>query len=164
VFTTAHHWSLPSAKLIQPSPSHPISLRSILILSSHVRLSLLCASLFLTSPPTPPKAFLFYLYAFHMPCPSHPSRLDHSNYTWRTIQITNLLVMQFSPPSRHFIPPNILLGTLSSNTLSLYSSLNVGNQVSHPYRITGNILVLYILMSTFSDSGREDKHGVNSAS
>jgi hypothetical protein len=30
--------------------------------------------------------------------------------------------------------PNILLGTLFSKTLSLHFSLNVSDQVSHPYR------------------------------
>jgi hypothetical protein len=37
VFTRACHWSLPRASCIQSTPSHPISLRSILILSSHIR-------------------------------------------------------------------------------------------------------------------------------
>jgi hypothetical protein len=40
-----------------------------------------------------------------MPHPSHPPRLDHSNYSWRRVQITKFLVMQFPPSSRHFIPP-----------------------------------------------------------
>jgi hypothetical protein len=44
---------------------------------------------------------------------------------------------------------NILLSTLFSNTLSLYSSLNVKDQVSHPYRTTGKIIVLYILICMF---------------
>jgi hypothetical protein len=39
-----------------------------------------------------------------MPRPSHPARLDHSNYTWRRVQITKLFVMNFPPPSRNFIP------------------------------------------------------------
>jgi hypothetical protein len=34
--------------------------------------------------------------------------------------------------------PNILFSTLFSNTLSLCSFLNVRDQVSHPYRTTGN--------------------------
>jgi hypothetical protein len=38
VFTRALHWSLSWARSIQSTPSHPISLRSILILSTHVRL------------------------------------------------------------------------------------------------------------------------------
>jgi hypothetical protein len=39
----------------------------------------------------------------YMTRPSHP-RLDYSNYTWRRVQITKLLVMQFSPITRHLIP------------------------------------------------------------
>jgi len=45
--------------------------------------------------------------------------------------------------------PNTLLNTLFSNTLSLRFSLNVSNQVSHPYKTTGKIIVLYILIFTF---------------
>jgi hypothetical protein len=37
VFTTALHWSLSWARLIPSHPPHPISLRSILILSTHLR-------------------------------------------------------------------------------------------------------------------------------
>jgi hypothetical protein len=33
--------------------------------------------------------------------PSHLPRLDYSNYTWRRVQITKLLIMQFSPFCRH---------------------------------------------------------------
>jgi hypothetical protein len=55
------------------------------------------------------------------------------------------LVMQFSPP---LFRPNIL-NTLFSNTLGLCSSLNVRDHVSHPYRTTGKIIVLYILNLTF---------------
>jgi hypothetical protein len=40
VFTRALHWSLFWARSIQPTPSHPVSLRSILILSTHLRLGL----------------------------------------------------------------------------------------------------------------------------
>jgi hypothetical protein len=38
-FTSAHHWSVSWARCIQSTPSHPTSLRSILMLSSHIRLS-----------------------------------------------------------------------------------------------------------------------------
>jgi hypothetical protein len=38
VFTRARHWSLSWIRRIQSTPSHPISLRSILISSSHLRL------------------------------------------------------------------------------------------------------------------------------
>jgi hypothetical protein len=35
--------------------------------------------------------------------------------------------------------PNILLSTLFSDTLNLCSSVNVTDQVSHPYNTTGKI-------------------------
>jgi hypothetical protein len=60
---------------IQSIPSHPISLRSILILSTHLRLGShqypICIPLLPNS--------------CYMPCPSHPPWLDHSNYTWRRV-------------------------------------------------------------------------------
>jgi hypothetical protein len=71
-----------------------------------------------------------------------------------------LLVMQFSPPSRHFTPLRfeyILLSTLFSNTLSLLLSLNVGDQFSHPYKTTGKIIILYILTFKFFESRREKR-------
>jgi hypothetical protein len=61
------------------------------------------------------------------------------------------------PVISNFFGPNILLTTLFSNTLSLCSSLNVSDQVPHPYRTTGKIIVLHILMFMFLDSRREDK-------
>jgi hypothetical protein len=47
---------------------------------------------------------------------------------------------------------------LFSNGLSLCSSLNIRDQVSHPYRTTGNIIVLYIIILAILDRRREDKH------
>jgi hypothetical protein len=38
------------------------------------------------------------------PRPSHPTWLDHSNYTWRRVQVMKLLIMLFSPTSCHFNP------------------------------------------------------------
>jgi hypothetical protein len=42
-------------------------------------------------------------FMLHGP-PSHPPRLHYSNDTWRRVQITKFLVMQFSLFSRHLIP------------------------------------------------------------
>jgi hypothetical protein len=56
-----------------------------------------------------------------------------------------LLIMRFSQT----FGSNILLSTVFSNTLSLYSSVNVRDQVSHLYRTTGKITVLYILIFKF---------------
>jgi hypothetical protein len=49
-----------------------------------------------------------------------------------------------SPVTSSLLGPNILLKTLFSNTLSLCTSLSMRDQVSHPYKTTGRIVVLYI--------------------
>jgi hypothetical protein len=36
--------------------------------------------------------------------PAHPSSLHNSNYKWRRAKIKQFLGLQFSSPSRHFIP------------------------------------------------------------
>jgi hypothetical protein len=46
-----------------------------------------------------------------------------------------------TPITSSFFGSNILLSTLFSNILCLYSSLNVREQISHPYRTTGKIVV-----------------------
>jgi hypothetical protein len=62
------------------------------------------------------------------------------------------------PPDTSFLfCPNIFISTLFSNTLHLCFSLKVRDQVSHPYKTTGKIIILYILMYTFLDSRREGK-------
>jgi hypothetical protein len=40
----------------------------------------------------------------YMPRPSHISSLDHSNYTWRRVQVIKLLINQFSSASCQLIP------------------------------------------------------------
>jgi hypothetical protein len=61
------------------------------------------------------------------------------------------------PVTPSLFSPNILLNTLFSNTLSLCSSLNVRDHVSHPYRTTVKIIVLYVLTFIFFDSRWEDR-------
>ena len=53
--------------------------------------------------------------------------------------------------------PNILLSNLFLNTLSLRYSLNVSEQVSPPYKTTGKIIFLYILIFIFLVGNMEDK-------
>ena len=52
-------------------------------------------------------------------------------------------------PFSYLLGSNICLRVLSSNTLSLHSSLNVRDHVSQPYSTTGNIIVLYVLIFRF---------------
>ena len=61
------------------------------------------------------------------------------------------------PVTSSLLGQNIILSTLFSNTFILSSSLNVSDQVSHPYKTRGNIIILYILIFTFMDSKLEDK-------
>jgi hypothetical protein len=91
--------------------------------------------------------------------PHHPPWLDLSNCTWRRAQVMKLFILQLSLTSCHLYPfdLNIPLSTLFSNTLSLCSSLNVTDQVSRTYQITGKIVVLYVLIFTFLDTRRKDK-------
>jgi hypothetical protein len=100
-------------------------------------------------------------HACYMPRPPHSPWLDLPNDIWGWAQIMKLLTVQLPPFPRHvtssLLGPNILLRILFSNTLSLCSSLSVTDQVSHPYKSTGRIMVLYILTFTFLDSRRDDK-------
>jgi hypothetical protein len=52
---------------------------------------------------------------------------------------------------------NIFLNTLFSKTLSLHSSLKVGDKASHPYSTIGKITVLHILIFSFFYTRQEDK-------
>jgi hypothetical protein len=87
-----------------------------------------------------------------MPRPPHPPRLHYSNYTWRRVyksRSSSLCSSLHPPVTSSLFGPNIFLSTLFSNALSLCSSLNVGDQVSHTYRTSGKTIVLYILIFTF---------------
>jgi hypothetical protein len=74
VFTRAVHWSLFWARSIQSTPSHPISLRSILILSTYLRLGLPSGLLRSGYPTNILYAFLFS--QIRATCPAHLILLD----------------------------------------------------------------------------------------
>jgi hypothetical protein len=95
---------------------HPVSLRSILILPTHLRLGL-PSSLFPSGFPTNILyAFLFSSICYsYMPYLSHPLWLDHFNYVWRGVQVMKLFIMQFSLVSRHFISLRVMSERLISN-------------------------------------------------
>jgi hypothetical protein len=55
----------------------------------------------------------------------------------------SLFIFFHSPVTSSVLCPNILLSTLFLNTLSSRSSLNVSDQVSHPYSTTSKTIVHY---------------------
>jgi hypothetical protein len=59
-------------------------------LSIHLRLGL-PSGLFPSGFPT--NILYAFLFSIRATCPSHPPWLDHSNYTWRRVQVMKLLIM-----------------------------------------------------------------------
>ena len=59
---------------------------------------------------------------------------------------SSLSSLHKSPVSSFLLGPNILLNTLLSNTLNLCASLNLSGKLSHPYRATDKIIIVYILV------------------
>jgi hypothetical protein len=63
--------------------------------------------------------------------------------------LSSLYSLLHSPVTSSLLGPSIFRGTVFSNTLSLCYSLNVGDRVSHPYKTTGKIMALCILIFIF---------------
>jgi len=97
--------------------------------------------------------------------PAMPRREDHEVHkdmwwpwtkkylvTSRDHKTSPLCSVLHSPVTSTLLGPKIFLSTLCLNILSLCSSLNVRDQVSHPHK-TGKIIVLYNLILIFLDSG-----------
>jgi len=99
------------------------------------------------------------LSLIHATCPTHLTLLVFITRTilseeYRSLS-SSLSSFLHSLVTLSLLGPNIL-NTLLSNTLCLHSSL-VSDQVSHPYKTTGNIIVLYMLIFKFLDCNLEDK-------
>jgi len=93
--------------LIKSTLSHPIPLRSILIVSFHP--SDLLPSTFPTKTWYAPMLFRIHATC-HMPSSSHPSSFSHTNIIFWEVQIMKLLIMQSSTtpcPSLHPSYPQI---------------------------------------------------------
>ena len=157
--TSVRHLSLSWASPIQSIYPHPTSWRSILILSTHLRLGLLDGLL----PSGFPSKTLYNPLSspIRAKCPAHLILFD---FITRTILgeeyksfSSSLCSLLHSPVTSSLLGQNILLNTMFSNNISFLSSRNVNDQVSHPYKTTGKIIVLYILIFKFLDSNLEDK-------
>ena len=133
--TSGRHLSIAWARSIQPTPPHPTSWRSIIILSFHVHLSLPCGlfpSDFLTkilyAPP-------LSSHTCYMPNPSHYSQFYHQIILGEKYRsLSSLYSFHYFPVTSSLLGPNILLRTLFSNTLSLCPCLNVSDRISHPQK------------------------------
>ena len=129
--------SLSWASPIQSIYPHPTSWRSILILSTHLRLGL-PSGLFPSRFPT--KTLHTLLSSpIRATCPAHLILLD---FITRIILgeecksfSSSLWILLHSTVTSSLLGPNILLNTMFSNTLSFLSSSNVNDQVSHPYQM-----------------------------
>jgi len=120
VFTKAYNWTLSWAIFIQTTLSRPVSLRLILILSSHQRLRL------------PSDLFVSGLH-FNGPYACYLSL--HSHY--QLLQVTKLIISFRTSCYPSFLPslgPNVVLNTMFSNTVKQYFFLRTRHQVSHTYR------------------------------
>ena len=149
-FTRPRHLSLLWADQSSPCPSHPTSWRSILILFSHIRLGL-PGGLFPSGVPTQ----TLYAPPIWSTCPAHLIPLD---LITRTIFGDEYRSVSSSLCS--FLNPPCFLVPLRPKYSPQYPVLRhpqptflIGSdQVSHPYKITGKIIVLYIVIFLFLNS------------
>jgi hypothetical protein len=137
---------------LHASPSHFFKILFNIILTSTRRLS---SCLFPSGLPTK-TLYARLLSPIHAKCPADIFILDlitrliyGEKYRARSYSLRSLL---HSPFTSSLLGPNIHLSILFSNNLSLHSSLHVSEQVSHSYKRTSNLTVLYIVMFIFFNS------------
>jgi hypothetical protein len=114
--------------------SHSLSIRSILMLSSSLRLCLPISLL-------PSGFFTKIVYAYYILKPSYHPLIEHFN-VWRSVQVMKILFMQSLPASSSLLGRNVILTTLLSNTFNLCSSHIVRYQVTHSHKTTSKVMVL----------------------
>jgi len=163
--TNQLHWAvfleiLTVIQLVKNPPPfmEPTSLRFILILSSHVWMGLL-SSVFPSGFPTEilHEFLIIHMYATCLIHLIHlnlitPITFGEAYKLWSS----SLCCLRRPPATSSLLGPNILLSTQFSYTVNLWSSLSVGDQVPHPYKTTGKIMILYILIFYTGDRNIRD--------
>jgi hypothetical protein len=109
------------------------------VLSSHLHFQVVSFSQ--VSPPKPHMKLSF------PPCMLHalPPSFFISSLRYYLVGSTDhrACSLLYSPITSFLLGLNIILSTLFPNTLSQYSYLIVRDQGSHPYKMSGKIIVLY---------------------
>ena len=130
----------------EPSLSSHYPTSHFLILSSQLRLGL-PSGLFPSAFPTK-TLYTPLLSSIRATCSAHFILLYFINGTILSEQYRSfnysLCSFLHSPATSSLLGSNNLLNTLFSENLSLSSSHNVSDQVSHPYKKMSKIIILYI--------------------
>ena len=136
-FTKAQHLSLSSEH------SSPCLLSHFLKIHLNIILPSIPVSQVISFPQVPPRKPCTHLFSPHSMCPAH-SILDlitriifGEGYRSWSSSVCSFLQL---PVTSSLLGPNILHNTLFSNTASLCFSISVSDQVSHPYKSTGQII------------------------
>jgi hypothetical protein len=84
---------VPILSQVNPICTIPSYLRSILILSTHLRLGLPSGLFWLSHKY--PICIPRLSHSCYTSCPPHPPWLDHFNYTWRRVQVRKIFKIHF---------------------------------------------------------------------
>ena len=157
IFTWARHLSYHEPDQSNPR-HHSNSWTYNFILSSHLRLGL-PSGLFPSYSPTK-ILYALLLSPMRVICPAPLILLDLITRVifgeaCRSLS-SSLCSLHHFPATSPLLRTNILLSNLFSPILSLHSSLNVSDQVSHPYKTRDKIIYAYILIFIYLDCKLED--------
>jgi len=130
MFTRDHHWSLSWTRCIQSIPSHPISLRSILISSFHLHLGLL--SVRFSSCGRDEKCIHHFVCISHL---SHACYILHPSNGMTTMNCINYMFTQAAFTNRK-------TSWICINTLYMYRPLKGSYEGSWNY-ISRHILEIF---------------------
>jgi hypothetical protein len=132
---------VPILSLISPVHTKPSYPKSILILSSHLRLYSFQWSLSSILSEQNPMCIPFLPHTCYLRCFFHPPDVIILIVFGEECKLRSSSLCSFLPPTTSSLfCQNILLSTQFSNTLSVCSSLNVRDQVSHPHKTAGKIM------------------------